>query len=97
MSGGMVRLVVLAALCWWAPQSLAYTYCHVGLRSNFAWDSNHVYFVQADHSLTVPALETGQCLQRKKDDRYDGALLRVPAGLLNLQDEKARLLDATTL
>src|SRR5438094_4471534 len=74
-----------------------YTYRQVGIDSNFLIDTGRVFFAQADGSLTVLALETGEVLRRDASRDYSGTLMRVPPGILVLNYGTITLYDPNAL
>lgn len=91
----LLRVLFLLALSGSTLPCRAYTYIQVGVDSNFLIDGNRVLFAQADRSLTVLALDSGEVLQRDKSRDYSGTLLRTSHGLLVLNSSAIALLNAT--
>ena len=77
--------------------SHAYMFMHVGVDSNFLADQARVFFVQADGSLTVLRLETGEVVTRKKGSFFRATLRRVKSGILLSTHERIALLNPDTL
>jgi outer membrane protein assembly factor BamB len=93
-SGSLLSATVFSCSICLAPFSgHGYTSVQVGVYSNFLIDQGRVLFVQADGSLTVLRLETGEVLLREKSRDYSGRLLRVPDGILVLNYGTITLLN----
>lgn len=78
----MKRWPFLLAMVIGSASARGYTYSEVGVASNIIVIDKRVHFAQADGSLTALDLETGKVLLRKMDQRYDGVLRALDAGLL---------------
>ena len=84
-------------ICSLVLSAHAYTFMQVGVDSNFLIDDGRVLFAQADGSLTVLSLETGQVLLREKSSDYSGRLVRVRDGILVLNYGTITLLNPASL
>src|SRR5439155_15933066 len=63
--------------------------------SNLLIDQGHVFFSQADGSLTVLSLETGDVLHRDKARAYSGTFTLTPAGILVVGYDFVAVLNQT--
>src|SRR4051812_41049259 len=88
-----MKLLVLLALAGLPRLVEAYTYLQVGVDSNFLIDDRRVIFAQADRSLTVLALDTGNVLRREKTRDYSGTFQRTAHGILLLSSDRIEMLD----
>ncbi|MBN1766496.1 MAG: hypothetical protein JW860_14675 [Sedimentisphaerales bacterium] len=73
----------------------AYTFVQIGVDSNFLIHKGQVYFAQADGSLTVLDVITGNVIARKKDREYSGTIKKVDGGILILGTQITLLDDVT--
>ena len=83
---GLILLMLLPAM-----SMSAHSYEQVGGNSNFLVDEGKLFFAQADGTLTVLKLNTGEVIARKRNIYYEGSLQLIDEGILVMTHSKITL------